>query len=360
MDERSLCRGSFFVAKTVQMWYIALIPFMEAQTMLRDEVLMILKQQESDLSGEEISRRLGVTRMAVSNAVKALRKEGYVIDSATNRGYRLRKSPNKLSAGDLFAHLPVSRQSTVRCFDLIDSTNSYLKREAVNGGRNGLVAVANEQTAGRGRSGRSFFSAADCGIYLSILLRPHCEPQKTMTLTAHAAAAVCEAIERACGVETEIKWTNDVVLNGKKLCGILTEITLEGESGLVDSVVIGIGLNVNYKREDFPEALRNIAGSLFSETGLRADRAKLAAEIILALDRMREAWNQNPKAYLDAYRKRCSTTGKEVRVLHGESVRDAFALEITDDFALRVRYDDGAEEILNSGEVSVRGLYGYQ
>ena len=360
MDEGSLCRGSFFVAKRVQMWYIALIPFMEAQTMLRDEVLMILKQQESDLSGEEISRRLGVTRMAVSNAVKALRKEGYVIDSATNRGYRLRQSPDKLSAGDLFAHLPVSRQSTVRCFDLIDSTNSYLKREAVNGAPNGLVAVANEQTAGRGRAGRPFFSAADCGIYLSILLRPHCAPQKTMTLTAHAAVAVCEAISHTCGVETEIKWTNDVVLNGRKLCGILTEITLEGESGLVDSVVIGIGVNVNYKPNDFPEELRAVAGSIFSETGVCVDRARLAVEMILALDRMSEAWEQNPRAYLEAYRNRCSTTGKEVRVIRGDTVRDAFALEITDDFALRVRYDDGTEEVLNSGEVSVRGLYGYQ
>ncbi len=328
--------------------------------MLRDEVLTILKQQDADLSGEEISRRLGVTRMAVSNAVKALRREGYVIDSATNRGYRLLESPDKLSAGDLYAHLPKSRQASVRCFDLIDSTNSYLKREAVNGAPNGLVAVANEQTAGRGRSGRQFFSAADCGIYLSVLLRPHCEPQKTMTLTAHAAVAVCEAISRACGVETEIKWTNDVILNGRKLCGILTEITLEGETGLVDSVVIGIGVNVNYRPDDFPEELRTVAGSIFSETGVRADRARLAAELILALDRMSVAWEQDPRAYLDAYRYRCTTTGKEVRVIRGSTVRDAFALEITDDFALRVRYTDGAEEILNSGEVSVRGLYGYQ
>ena len=328
--------------------------------MLRDEVLTILKQQDTDLSGEEISRRLGVTRMAVSNAVKALRKEGYVIDSATNRGYRLQESPDKLSAGDLYAHLPEPRRETVRCLDLIDSTNSYLKREAVNGAPNGLVAVANEQTAGRGRSGRRFFSAADCGVYLSVLLRPHCEPQKTMTLTAHAAVAVCEAIVRACGVETEIKWTNDVILNGRKLCGILTEITLEGETGLVDSVVIGIGVNVNYRPKDFPEELRAVAGSIYSETGVRVDRARLAAEMILALDRMSEAWEQNPYAYLDAYRIRCTTQGKEVRVIRGSTVRDAFALEITDDFALRVRYADGAEEILNSGEVSVRGLYGYQ
>ena len=181
-----------------------------------------------------------------------------------------------------------------------------------------------------------------------------------MTLTAHAAVAVCEAISTACGVETEIKWTNDVVLNGRKLCGILTEITLEAETGLVDSVVIGVGVNVNYKPDGFPEDLRAVAGSIFSETGIRADRARLAAEMILALDRMNEAWIQNPGAYLDSYRKLCSTTGKEVRVIRGDVVRDAFALEITDDFALRVRYVDGTEEILKSGEVSVRGLYGYQ
>ena len=328
--------------------------------MLRDDVLTILKQQEGDLSGEEISRRLGVTRMAVSNAVKSLRREGYEIDSATNRGYRLRKSADKLSEGDLFAYLPEARRSLVRCFDLIDSTNSYLKREAANGAPDGLCAVANEQTSGRGRSGRSFFSAADCGVYLSMLLRPRCLPQKTMTLTAHAAVAVCEAISRACGVETEIKWTNDIVLNGRKLCGILTEITMEGETRLVDSVVIGIGVNANYMPEDFPEALRPVAGSVFSESGVRVDRARLASEIILALDRMAVAWEKDPRAYLNAYRNRCITAGKNVRVLRGDSARNAFALGITDDFALRVRYEDGTEEILNSGEVSVRGLYGYQ
>ena len=328
--------------------------------MLRDEVLTILKQQEGYISGEEISRRLGVTRMAVSNAVKALRGEGYVIDSATNRGYRLRKSADRLSAGDLYAFLPESRRGTVRCFDLIDSTNSYLKREAVNGAPNGLCVVSNEQTAGRGRSGRSFFSAADCGVYLSVLLRPRCVPEKTMTLTAHAAVAVCEAISRVCGVETEIKWTNDIVLNGHKLCGILTEITLEGETGLVDSVVIGSGVNGNYTLEDFPEDLRTVAGSIFSETGKRIDRAELAAELILALDRMTAAWENDHHAYLNAYRDRCITVGKEVRILRGDEARNAFALEITDDFALRVRYDDQTEEILNSGEVSVRGLYGYQ
>ena len=328
--------------------------------MLRDEVLTILKSQEDYLSGSEISRRLGVTRMAVSNAVKALRADGYEIDAVTNRGYRLQKSVDQLSPGEIYAHLPAARRETVRCFAQIDSTNSYLKREAVAGAPNGLCAVANEQTAGRGRSGRSFFSAADCGVYLSILLRPYCPPENAMTLTAHTAVDMCRAIRRACGAEAGIKWTNDIVLNARKLCGILTEITLEAETGLIDSVVIGIGVNVNYTPEDFPPELRDVAGSIFSETGVKADRAKLAAEIILALDEMSEAWSRDPKAYLEDYRALCVTTGKEVRVLRGDAARNAFALEITDDFALRVRYEDGTEENLNSGEVSVRGLFGYQ
>lgn len=328
--------------------------------MLRDEVLAILKNREEYVSGAEISRQLGVTRMAVSNAVKTLRADGYEIDSVTNRGYLLKKSAGKLTAGEIYAYLPPSRRETVRCFDLIDSTNSYLKREAVNGAAHGLCAIANEQTAGRGRSGRSFFSKADCGVYLSVLLRPHCLPQNAMTLTAHTAVAICRAIEKACGVKTGIKWTNDIVLGSRKLCGILTEITLEGETGLIDSVVIGIGVNVNYEQSDYPDEIRDVAGSIYSETGVRADRARLAAEMVLALDEMSEAWKDNPRAWLEEYRRLCVTTGREVRVFRGDAERNAFALEVTDDFALRVRYEDGTEEELNSGEVSVRGLFGYQ
>ena len=328
--------------------------------MLRDEVLTILKSAPGDLSGEEISRRLGVTRMAVSHAVKALRAEGYVIESATNRGYRMVSGADRLTAGELYAHLPKARRETVRCFDEIDSTNTYLKREAMNGAPHGLCAVANAQTAGRGRSGRGFVSEPDCGVYLSVLLRPYCAPERAMTLTAHAAVAVCRAIRSVTGASPAIKWTNDVLLNGRKVCGILTEITLEAETGLIDSVVIGVGVNVNNAPEDFPPELRGVAGSVFSETGEKTDRACLAAALILALDEVSAVWAADPRACLEEYRALCVTTGREVRVLRGDTVRHAFALEITDDFALRVRFDDGTEEDLNAGEVSVRGLCGYE
>lgn len=327
--------------------------------MLRDDVLRMLCAHEGYYSGAEISRVLGVTRMAVSNAVRALRDDGYEIDAVTNRGYCLRSTPGKLTQGEICAYLPEGRRTLVHCFDSIDSTNSYLKREAVQGAPHGLCAVANEQTAGRGRSGRDFRSAPDCGVYLSLLLRPRCAPIEAATLTSHAAVAVCRAIDSVCGCETGIKWTNDILLNERKICGILTELTLEGETAALDSVVIGIGVNVNNRLTEFPPELQGKAGSVFSETGQTINRARLAAAMIEELDAMYAAWEQDRFAFLAQYRTRCLTVGREVRVIRGDSAREAFALSVSDDFGLRVRYPDGAEETLNAGEVTVRGKNGY-
>lgn len=327
--------------------------------MLRDEVLTILKSREGDVSGAEMSRMLGVTRMAVSNAVRALREEGYVIDAATNRGYCLRRSPDRLTGGDVYPWLPEARRETVRCFETVDSTSTYLKREAMQGAAHGLVAIANEQTAGRGRVGRSFLSEPNQGVYLSMLLRPDCAPARAVTLTAHAAVAVCRALEAACGVQAGIKWTNDVVLGTRKICGILTELSVEAEGGAVDSVVLGIGVNANNTAEDFPPELRAVAGSVFSETSVQVERGRLAAALVTALDEMYEAWGADPRAYLDEYRARCVTTGRQVRVLRGDREMRAWAEAVTDDFGLLVRYDDGGREELTGGEVRVRGLLGY-
>lgn len=328
--------------------------------MLTDSVLtMLTAAKGSYVSGAEMSKALGVTRMAVSNAVRVLREQGYTISSVTNRGYCLTAQPDRLTPGDVLGRLPEARRDTVRVFDSIDSTNTYLKREAMLGAPGGLCAVANEQTAGRGRVGRSFLSAPDCGVYLSLLLRPTCAPADCATLTSHAAVAVCRAIARVCHVQPGIKWTNDIVLKGKKICGILTELSLEGESGAVDSVVIGIGINANNRPEDFPPELREIAGSIYGATGEHVCRAELSAALITELDAMTLAWSADPRAYLDVYRSLCLTTGKEVRVLRGDTERSAFAESVTDDFALLVRYPDGSREALVGGEVSVRGLFGY-
>lgn len=327
--------------------------------MLRDAVLTILKEREGYVSGAEISRALDVTRMAVSNAVRALREEGYEIDAVTNRGYRIRTCADKITAGDVHPYLPPERRALVRCFDRVDSTNTYLKREAMNGAPDGLCAIANEQTAGKGRSGRSFSSKPDCGVYFSILLRPDCAPVEAVTLTAHMAVATCRALEDACGVQAGIKWTNDIVLGTHKVCGLLTEMSVEGESGALEYVVAGIGVNANNTPEDFPPELRQIAGSVFSETGVRVDRARLAAALVRAMDEMYAAWQKDHRVYLEEYRARCVTTGREVRLLRGDRERRGYADAVTDDFGLLVRYDDGTREEITSGEVSVRGLFGY-
>ena len=328
--------------------------------MLQDHVLtMLVASQGRFVSGEEMRKALGVTRMAVSNAVRALREQGYEIDAVTNRGYRLSSAPDSLQPGNVLGRLPAERRDTVRVFASIDSTNTYLKREAMSGAPSGLCAIANEQTAGRGRVGRAFLSAPDRGIYLSLLLRPQYAPADCATLTSHAAVAVCRAIERVCGAHPGIKWTNDILLGGHKVCGILTELSLEGESGAVDSVVIGIGVNANNLPEDFPPELRAIAGSIRSAVGQDVDRAALAAALVEELDEMTRRWTEDPRTYLDDYRKLCLTTGREVRVLRGDTQRLAFAEAVTDDFSLLVRYPDGTTERLSGGEVSVRGLLGY-
>lgn len=328
--------------------------------MLRDAVLTILKERDGYVSGAEISRELDVTRMAVSNAVRALREEGYVIEAVTNRGYFMRESADRLTAGDVYPYLPPERRALVRCLDCVDSTNTYLKREAMCGAPDGLCAIANEQTAGKGRSGRSFVSAPDCGVYLSMLMRPDCTPADAITLTAHTAVAVCRALEDACGVQAGIKWTNDIVLGQHKICGILTEMSVEGESGALEFVVAGMGVNANNMAEDFSPELRHIAGSVFSETGVRVDRGRLAAALVRAMDDMYAAWKTNHFVYLEEYRMRCVTTGREVRILRGDQERRGYAEGITKDFGLLVRYDDGTHEVITSGEVSVRGVFGYQ
>lgn len=330
--------------------------------MSKEQILSILKQNAGNYcSGEIIRQQLGISRAAVSKAVAALRQEGYVIAATTNRGYRLEESPDRLTEGTIrpWLHSTVlGSNDRLICLDSIDSTNNYLKRLAVEGAPDGTVAVADQQTAGRGRLGRSFQSPAGTGIYISFLLRPDLLPNKAMNLTACTAVAVCDAVERTCGMRPQIKWTNDVLMNKRKLCGILTEMSVEGETGALQYIVVGIGVNVNQNLEDFPPELQTIAGSVAMATGERMDRGHLTAELVNAMDEMYAAWKAGHWD-VNRYRADCATIGREVRVIRGSSERNAFAETVDDDFALVVRYEDGTRETVFSGEVSVRGLEGY-
>lgn len=329
--------------------------------MSKQTILTLLRQHpDTYLSGEVISRQLGISRAAVSKAVSGLRQEGYQIDAVTNRGYRLLSGPDHLTRGEIEPWLRTEHIGRVlECYDSIDSTNNYLKREAPHIA-DGTAVVANEQTGGRGRLGRVFQSPPDTGIYLSVLLRPHLPPAKALNLTAFVAVAVCEGIEAATGLHPQIKWTNDIVLGGKKVCGILTEMSVEGESGALQHIITGIGVNVSQQETDFPEELRPIAGSLAMAAEKPLSRGRIAAEIINALDRMYAAWLSGGGDYLRRYRERCLTVGRAVKLLRADgSEEQAEALAVQEDFSLLVRHPDGREEAVSSGEVSVRGLWGY-
>ena len=329
--------------------------------MSRETILSLLLAHPGEyLSGEAMSRRLGVSRAAVCKAVAALRREGYEILSTPNRGYRLESSPDLLREGELSGPLSGCRVgSTLLCLDTIDSTNNECKRRAMEGAPEGLVVMAEEQTGGRGRRGRGFQSPRGKGLYLSALFRPDMDPGRVSDFTAWVAVAVCDGIEACCGIRPQIKWTNDIILNGKKLVGILTELSLVSETNTLDYMVTGIGINVNHAPEDFSEEVREMATSLFQVLGRPVRRADLAAQIILALDRMYAGYPEDRAEYLKKYRAGCITTGHQVQLITPTARRQAFALEIDDDFNLVVEHYNGKRETISAGEVSVRGMYGY-
>lgn len=319
---------------------------------------LLLENEGRFLSGQEISAQLGVTRAAVWKAIDALRRDGYTVEARTGLGYRLLGMPDALTEREIRRYLPADGPAELRCFDEIDSTNSYLKREALAGAPHGTVAVANCQSAGRGRMTRSFQSPPGKGVYLSVLLRPQLPPGELMGVTGMAAVAVCRAVERAAGVRPKIKWTNDLVLNGRKLCGILTELALEGETQMTQSLVIGAGVNASHTAEDFGPQVAEMATSLVQE-GYAVSRPALAAAMVEEFYRLSESLGGDIREWVDAYRRDCVTLGRRVRLLWAERQTEADALDIDGEFGLVVRLPDGRETTVRTGEVSVRGLYGY-
>ena len=250
-------------------------------------------------------------------------------------------------------------QDSLLWFDSIDSTNTRAKELAAQGAPHGTVLIADHQTGGRGRLGRSFHSPAGSGIYMSVILRPGCTPTELMHLTCAAAVAMCDAVEAACSIRPGIKWTNDLVVGKRKIAGILTELGISS-SGKLDYAVIGIGINCCQSLSDFPEEIRSIAGSLHSVSGLEIDRAKVAAAMTDALYRMEQTLLTEKAALMNRYRADCVTLGQCVSVVKSDgNVRHGTALDIDSDGALIVRFDDGTLESVSSGEVSVRGMYGY-
>ncbi|RRD63336.1 biotin--[acetyl-CoA-carboxylase] ligase [Fretibacterium sp. OH1220_COT-178] len=318
---------------------------------IREDVLRLLEEHRGEnLSGEFIAERLFVSRVSVWKAVKALRNEGHKIGAAPRRGYRLEAGSDVLTEEGIRARL--SKGAPIRriiCLASVGSTNTYAKELALSGAEHGTLIVADSQTAGRGRRGRSFFSPAGTGLYMSLILRPHVEMERFVLVTVAAAVAVCRTIESLTEASPRIKWVNDVFLEGqdgaeRKICGILTEAVSDVESGSVETVVVGIGLNV--KTKAFAPELRDVAGSLSSETVRRDCLAAGIAERLMKYQERLDA-----PELMRLYRDRSLLLGREIRYLRDGVEHHGHALDIDVGGGLIVRDRSGETAVLRSGEV---------
>lgn len=314
---------------------------------LRSEIALILeKNRGSAVSGQELADSLGVTRAAVCKAVKQLRDEGYCISAATNKGYILEENSDVLSAEGIRALLGEKYNSnSITVYKSIDSTNTEAKRSAMLGAAHGTVIAADTQTNGRGRHGHSFYSPAGTGLYLSVVLKPE-KPLADCTLTTIAAAdALADTIEELTDCKPEIKWVNDILVDGRKVCGILTEAISDIESGMAEAIIVGAGVNISTR--DFPPEIADTAGSLKSSI----TRNKLAAGIISRLlDYTAEA---DSKRILSDYRRRSAALGETVTFTRNGKLITALATDINDAGNLIVQTPNGTE-VLKSGEISIR------
>lgn len=243
---------------------------------------------------------------------------------------------------------------TIHYFDSIESTNTKAKYMAQSGAKHGTVLLADRQTGGRGRMGRSFCSPSGMGIYLSVILRPACRADQLMHLTCAVAVAMCHAVEQVAGFRPGVKWINDLMANGKKLGGILTEMSITPGTAEVDFAVVGIGINCNQRMEDFPEELQDIATSLEIVTGNTVDRCQLAVSMVRALQKMGCDLLSQKEEIMQQYRADCTTLGQEIYLLRGDNKIPCRAVDLDANGSLIVTYPDRSSETIHSGEVSVR------
>jgi len=330
---------------------------------LKEQVFKILLEDRYKFhSGEAVSERLGVTRSAVWKEIEKLRAEGYLIESITNKGYRIARFPDLLISPLVEHYLSSPRKGEIYCFGELDSTNAQLQKMEIEGASEGTVVIADSQTQGRGRLGREFYSPGSVGIYMSMLLRPNCTPDRFGLLTSYAGLAICEAMEELCGIQAQIKWPNDIIVRGRKLCGILTKLVTDAENSAISGAVVGLGVNVRQNHDDFPKDLREKAISVKECIGKNVERAQIAAAIIEKLDKIfikDDALNAPSDKYIAMLKERSCTLGRRVTVISPNGTQEGDAVDIDEQGALIVRLEDSSLKRVFSGEVSVRGLLGY-
>ena len=321
----------------------------------RNEVLNYLEANLGTyISGEQIAKTLGLSRSAVWKIIRTLKDEGYPIDSKTNKGYRLDPQSSLLSEAALVPllekHVSPDR---IHVYDSLTSTNSLAKEMAYKGAPQGTVIIAKEQTGGRGRMGRTFFSPKNTGLYISIILRPQMKINQSLFITAAAGALITQSIKNITGLDVQIKWVNDLYYQNKKVCGILTEASSDFESGSIDHLILGIGINMFTPESQFPDDLKDNAGALFSnQSNTERTGIRLAADLINTFTRP-DVFDHRDDL-MDLYKRHSLVLGKEVMLTGAHTAMTGTVIDFTPEGYLILKTDDDSKKIISSGEITLR------
>ena len=325
---------------------------------MKEEILRLLRSADGYISGQELCNRFGVSRTAVWKAINQLKEAGYEIEAQQNKGYRLMAAPDLMTEAEIKSLMHTEWVAKeVLYFDTIDSTNTKAQELAEKGYQSGTLVVADKQESGKVRRGRSWVSPSGTGIFMTLMIKPDINPNNASMLTLVAALAVAKAITSVTGEEAMIKWPNDIVVNGKKVCGILTEMNAQFD--YINHIVVGIGINVH--NESFPEEISQMASSLMIEAGgKRFHRAQIIAETMSYFEQYYDTFlkTQDLSALVREYDKLLVNRNKSVRVLDPKEPFDGKAMGITPKGELIVDTWE-SRKLVSSGEVSVRGIYGY-
>lgn len=318
------------------------------------EVLKALEENRGTFfSGEALANKLNISRAAVWKAIKQLKEEGYSIKAISNKGYSLSIETDVLSREGINIFLKEENKGLdIEVYKELDSTNVYAKQLAVQGALHGTVVLAEEQTAGRGRRGRSFYSPGSTGIYMSIILRPNMEANEAILITTATSVAVAKAIEAVTRIKTGIKWVNDIYIDEKKVAGILTEAVTDFESGKIECVIVGIGINFSTPKNSYPDEIKEIATSLYENKPNDITRNQLVAEIINQV--LASFKNLQSKEFIEDYKEKSIVIGRDIYILSNNSKTKAKAIDVDEQGGLIVLTEDGVVKTLNSGEISIR------
>ena len=325
---------------------------------MKTKILKVLRNSDKYISGQSICDELGISRTAVWKYMNQLKEDGYGIEATQNKGYNITKYPDVLTEvelGSLFENDFLGNK--IYFYDEIDSTNNEAKKKAEDGAKQGTLVIAECQNGGRGRRGKKWISPSGSGIWMSFVLKPTIHPYGASMITLVAALSVVSALKNIKGLECNIKWPNDIVANGKKICGILTEMSSELDA--VNYVIIGIGININ--STEFDEEISDIASSVFLETGLTIKRSQVVADFAKYFEKYYSIFmqTQDMRGLIDEYNGLLVNVGREVKINNINSQFIGNAIGINDKGELLVKKQDGSVEKVIAGEVSVRGLYGY-